>query len=186
MKKVLSAICLMTLLVVSTFSVFAAVNDSESKILEALRGGVTTQAGVTLYLPSEYANQAENYFNSPECNLTEAQEKEILENINAAKAVIAASNATSLAELNSNKEIRDQVYYYAQSAASVVGLKLVADGNLFKVVNADGSNIVVTTDNVVKTTGSNFDMTNAAVVSVSLVAVMAVTLFAARKVAVRG
>ncbi len=163
MKKLISSLCVLAILVFSTFSCFAAQDSLKSQILSELKSGGHTGT-TTLYLPDKYINQAENYLNTHE--ITQEQADKILAKISDAKKLIATTNANSLKELKENKAVSDELLTIAQDTAAVVGLKLSYDGGgNFSITDETGTS-VITNDAVIKTTGLNIDMTNAAVISV--------------------
>ena len=163
MKKLISSLCVFAILVFSTFSCFAAQDSLKSQILSELKSGGHTGT-TTLYLPDKYINQAENYLNTHD--ITQEQADQILLKISDAKKLIATTNANSLRELKENGAVFQDLLSIAKDTASVVGLKLSYDGGSdFSVTDAAGT-LVMANDNTIKTTGSNIDITNAAVISV--------------------
>ena len=97
MKKLLKvlSVCSLTAAIAAASSVatFAAgVNAAEQKVLDELKTTVTMQ-GAERSLPSNYVNQAENYFNTVE--MTEEQSAEIIKRIEAVKAYLTSTGAAN-------------------------------------------------------------------------------------------
>ena len=207
MKKLISIVCSLVILGVSAFSCFAAevggnLNSVVDKdlILSRLKSGFNTGANVTLYLPQEYLNQAENYLNANGDKLTEDQYKEILININQAASHIKGTNAKSFAEIQNDSQRFEKIKAAMEKAASEAGLKITFNGGKSITVTDASGNVVFKTSvdgniqkasynsnngadrntnyvdeeerrgndpagDVIKTTGLDINVTNAAVVS---------------------
>jgi len=161
MKKSFATICLALLLIMSTgVNVFAAsgINADEQRVLDALSQSVTTQAGVSLTLPSRYISQAKTFMLKDGVDLTASQCDQIIAKTNEAVALIAATSATRLLEIP--LDVQSKFVEQAKGAASVIGLTLSYNATTREstVTDASGS-IVATSGSTVKQTGTDFSST---------------------------
>lgn len=192
MKKVLSIMFAVCILVASSVSAFAVIDSSEQAILDALSSGVQVESQ-TIYLPQEYINQAENYFNSPYSTVSQEECDKIIKQINLAKDAIVASGAKSYSEIINNSDLVNQIVAYGQSACDVLELKLVFDGSDVVITDQNGV-VVFKTDNaaviasgdgtgtgVIKATGPAVDATNMIVIGTAIVAMVGIAGFTAYK-----
>ena len=117
MKK-LSAIFVALLLVAATaITAFAAgINSSEQAVLDELKTSVAMKGG-EMVIPTEYVNQAENYFNTIE--MTEAQSKDIIAVIKDGKNFLANSGASNISGLTFAQ--KQELLAYGQKAVAVLG-----------------------------------------------------------------
>ena len=159
MKKLISFVCSLVILVASAFSCFASTDSLKDQILSALKSGAHTGV-TTLHLPQEYLNQAENYLNSNEINLTEEQTNRILAKINEAKAIIAQTNATSLADIQKDSEKFEKIKAAIEQAVSNAGLKFTYNGGKSITITDSNGKIVFKTSfngDIQQTAKSNGD-----------------------------
>lgn len=178
MKKILSAVLSVAVIMVCSISVFAAgINSYEKQILDTLRAGINLN-GTVSYLPAEYINQAENYLNTS-VDITQAQAQEILGYIEEARALVLADGADSIEGLKS--QTNEAVFKMAQQAAAVLGLKLTISGNKVVVITDAEGNVVFKGDRTIKTTGAEFDPTNAVLLGGAILVLIALAGVATRK-----
>ena len=137
--KVISAALISAAVAVSTAVSVSAVNANEHKILHALNGTVSLN-GVLTKIPTEYYNQAENYFNRSDVELTANEATQVIEKINAVKAYLETTNVSKWSEL-SDAQIA-QVVKLSNDASGVVGVKLEYSRNA-----AVGKKVTVVTSN---------------------------------------
>ena len=169
MKKVLCAVVAAAIMAVSATSVFAAgINADEKAILDSIKAGVSVN-NVTYSVPAEYVNQAENYLAT--VDVTADQAKEIMSCIDEVKAVVKADGATSLSAIKT--ATKNKVMEVAKKAAAVLDLKLTFSSDKTVTITNSAGEVVFKGDNVVKATGAEADMTNAAVISIAVLATIA-------------
>lgn len=185
MKKAISLAVVVLMLAMSMVSAFAAsgVNDAEQSILDFLKSEVTLSDGSTATIPTEYVNQAENYFNRDDVELTEAQAAEVIGYVQQGKDVVVKYDQTDLNKLS--YDVKREILNCGKKAAAVGGLTLTFDKASKTVVITDADGVIVFQDSatLIKTTGaSNVDMSAAIVVIAAFAAVIAASAFVARKV----
>ena len=152
MKK-LSAIFVALLLVAATaVTAFAAgINSSEQAVLDELKTSVAMKGG-EMVIPTEYVNQAENYFNT--IDMTEAQSKDIIAVIKDGK------NFLSFAQ-------KQELLAYGEKAVAVLDMTMSFDKTTKKITILDPkgeeafnaaptlSKTGAVSENPIKTTGSD-------------------------------
>lgn len=163
MKK-LSAIFVALVLVAATaITAFAAgINSSEQAVLDELKTSVTMN-GSEMVIPTEYVNQAENYFNTIE--MTEAQSKDIIAVIEDGKTFLANSGASNIANLTFAQ--KQELLAYGEKAVAVLDMTMSYDKTTKKltILGSDGevafcaipylTKTGAVAENPIKTTGSD-------------------------------
>ena len=99
MKKLSAILISLILVTVASVSVFAAdgINSYEQAVLDELKTSVTMADG-EMFIPTEFVNQAENYFNTIE--MTEQESKDILKWIKDGKNFLENSGASNFSDLS--------------------------------------------------------------------------------------
>lgn len=163
MKK-LSAIFVALILVAATaVTAFAAgINSSEQAVLDELKTSVAMKGG-EMAIPTEYVNQAENYFNTIE--MTDAQSSSIIAVIKEGKTFLANSGASNISDLTFAQ--KQELLGYGEKAVAVLDMKMSYDKTARKITILDPKGEVVfsatpsltksgaVSENPIKTTGSD-------------------------------
>lgn len=167
MKKFVSVIIAVFMLAFSCVNVFAAgINDSEQSVLNELAVPVQLSEG-SVSVPTEYINQARNYFNT--IDLTPDQASQIIALIAAGRDIIANSGSTSINDLN--EEAKSGVLEKVDEIMDVLSLTFTYDKTKNEYVAADKENDIAFTaspsvsengeiveNGVVKTTGADYSL----------------------------
>lgn len=162
MKK-LSAILIALVLVAATaVTAFAAgINSSEQAVLDELK---TSKDG-EMVIPTEYVNQAENYFNTIE--MTEAQSKDIIAIIEDGKKFLANSGASNISDLTFAQ--KQELLGYGKKVVGVLDMTMSYDKTTKKLTIFDPNGEVAFSatpyltktgaiaENPIKTTGSDIN-----------------------------
>lgn len=168
MKRLSTMIIAIVLVAVSAVTAFAAgINSYEQAVLDELQTSVN---GMTI--PSQYINQAENYFNTVE--MTKAESDQIIAAIKEGKAYLESTGVTAVSQLTADQ--KQAMMGYANKAAGVLGLSLsygkgvltVTDGNKTNGNTSDNKTVAVS-GNVVKTTGADVNYIGFAVLGAVVV-----------------
>lgn len=167
MKKLSAILISLVLVAASAVSAFAAdINSSEQAVLDALGEGVAMSGG-TMYIPDEYINQAENYFNT--IDMTAEQSEEIIAVIKQGEAFLEGSGASNIRDLTF--EQKQVLLSYGEKAVAVLGMSMSYDfsAKILTIYGADGEvafNAAPTltkdgtvVENPIKTTGVSADFT---------------------------
>ena len=163
MKK-LSAIFVALLLVAATaITAFAAgINSSEQAVLDELKTSVAMKGG-EMVIPTEYVNQAENYFNT--IDMTEAQSKDIIAVIKDGKNFLKNSGASNISDLSFAQ--KQELLTYGEKAVAVLDMTMSFDKTTKKITILDPkgeeafnaaptlSKTGAVSQNPIKTTGSD-------------------------------
>lgn len=163
MKK-LSAIFVALLLIAATaITAFAAgINSSEQAVLDELKTSVAMNGG-EMVIPTEYVNQAENYFNT--IDMTEAQSKDIIAVIEDGKTFLNKSGASNIADLSFAQ--KQELLAYGEKAVAVLDMTMSYDKTTKKLTILDAKGEVAfnatpyltkkgaIAENPIKTTGSD-------------------------------
>ena len=123
----------------ASMSVFAAgINTAEQKILDELNTTVDMEGNMKT-LPTNYINQAENYFNTIE--ITDAQANEIISKIEETKTFLTNTGAVNYDSLT-DAQI-DEFIAKCNDIVSVINLKLFYDKatRTVTIVDADGKTV---------------------------------------------
>lgn len=163
MKKLLSAVLVVMLLVVSVFSVSAAgdINDNEQKILDLLATKVEVGESHA-EIPAEYIAQAKSYFMTLDVNKTQADEiiAILKEGIETGKKALedAEHHGKHIVSLKDFTQAeKEHILECGQEACEVIDLTLTyipADNHVEIVANETGKTVFVD-DAVIKTTGAD-------------------------------
>lgn len=181
MKK-LSAILISALLVaVSAVSAFAAgINSNEQAVLDELSKGVSMSGGV-MYIPDEYVNQAESYFNT--IDMTAEESEEIIAVIKQGENFLENSGASNIRDLTF--EQKQVLLSYGEKAVGVLGMAMSYDfsAKVLTIYGADGyvafsaapslTEDGAIVENPIKTTGASADFIGFACLGAVLVVLTA-------------
>lgn len=163
MKKLLSAVLVVMLLVMSVFSVSAAgdINDYEQKILDLLSTKVEVGQSHA-EIPAEYIAQAKSYFMT--LDITQPQSEEIIkiltDGIETGKKALedAEHHGKHIVSLKDFEQAeKEHILECGQEACEVINLTLTyvpADNHVEIVENAT-QKMVFVDDAIIKTTGSD-------------------------------
>lgn len=138
MKK-LSAILVALILVAATaVTAFAAgINSHEQAVLDELRTSVTMTGG-EMVIPSEYVNQAENYFNT--IDMTKEESDDIIAIIKEGKTFLENSGASNISTLSYNQK-SELLNNYGKRVVGVIDMTMTynkVDGHL-TIFDPDGN-----------------------------------------------
>ena len=141
--KVISAALLSASIAASVaISASAVINSNEQKILDALNTTANLNGNPTK-IPTEYYNQAENYFYRSDVEITSAEADEIVKKINDVKTYIESTGVSKWSELN-DAQIAT-IVEKSNDVVAVVDLKLTYDksaavGKKVTVIKVDKNN----------------------------------------------
>lgn len=181
MKK-LSAILIALVLVAATaITAFAAgINSSEQAVLDELRTSVNMN-GSKMVIPTEYVNQAENYFNT--IDMTADESSQIIAIIKEGKSFLENSGANNIADLTLDQ--KKELLAYGQRVVGVIDMTMSYDKTTkmltiyapngevaFTAVPTLTKNGAIVNDDTIKTTGGSVDFNG--IIAVSSVAVLLV------------
>ncbi len=177
MKKIIAIamIIALTFSLLLTVNAATGLNEHEKEVLTALKTKeVLGKNGWKFFIPTEYVAAAENYFNT--IDMTEAQKDKILSYIDKGADIVKAEGdkADFDGEIYNLKtmsyEAKQQVLDLGQKACAEVNLTLTYAPAENKVIIKDANGKVAFENTpIIKTTGEEFDLTTACVVSVSVV-----------------
>lgn len=181
MKKLSAILISVVLAAASAVSAFAAgINSSEQAVLDELSKGVSMSGGV-MYIPDEYINQAESYFNT--IDMTEEESEEIIAVIKQGESFLESSGASNISDLTF--EQKEVLLGYGEKAVAVLGMTMSYDfsAKTLTVYGADGevafsaspslSKDGTVVENPIKTTGASADFMGFAVLGAALVVLTA-------------
>ena len=163
MKKLLSAVLVVMLLVVSALGVNAAgdINNYEQKILELLSTKIEVGESHA-EIPAEYIAQAKSYFMT--LDVSEEQSKEIVaileEGLETGKKALedAEHHGKHIVSLKDfTKEEKEHILECGQEACEVIELSLtyIPADNHVEIVEKETQKTVFVDDAVIKTTGAD-------------------------------
>ena len=170
MKKIVSSLLVVCLLVITTITPAWAVgslNENEKEVLAALKSTVNVD-GATIGLQAADINTAENYMMQDGFDLTTEQKNIIINNIEATKAYLQANHIKDF-----NSITRQQAYdilEFIQAAANAIGLTVKLNAADRTISFYDGDKLVYVTTQVIKKTG--YDITQTAVIAAGLVVIL--------------
>ncbi|HIR02965.1 MAG: hypothetical protein U0M23_01960 [Acutalibacteraceae bacterium] len=137
MKKFAAVLLAMILVVALAVSVSAAgINESEQKVLDELSSKVEIGNGYYM-IPTEYVNQAENYFNT--IDMTPQQADEIIGYIQQGEKIMIDNAATSFNMLTYEQKI--EIMELGQKAVGVLGMTLTVQPktNIVTILDPNGN-----------------------------------------------
>ncbi len=184
MKKLSAILASAVVVAMASMPAFAAgINSSEQAVLDKLSEVNKTYNGGYITNADEMLNQAENYFNT--IDMTEAQSKEILADINDGVEYIKSQNAATVNDLSFDQ--KQVLFGYGKDAASVVDVTISYDkatrtisatdknGNAIvsTKVETDKNGNTTTSSNAIATTGANVNTVAVATVAGAAVAIAA-------------
>lgn len=163
MKKLSAVLVALVLVAATAVTAFAAgINSSEQAVLDELETSVAMKDG-EMVIPTEYVNQAENYFNT--IDMTEDQSSEIIAVIKDGKKFLENSGASNIADLTFAQ--KQELLAYGENAVAVLDMTMSYDKTTRKLTIFDSNGEVVfsavptlsktgaITENPIKTTGSD-------------------------------
>ncbi|MGX8833536.1 LPXTG cell wall anchor domain-containing protein [Amedibacillus sp. YH-ame6] len=157
MKKITNLI--MSILVCATcalspINATAGVDENEQAVLDILKSGINVN-GKIVTIDSTYISQAESYFMRDDVSMNENQKSTIITQIESAKKIIIDNNVTNLATIN--KKYQDQIIDIAQTAASVMGVRISVDypSKIITVIDKNGQ-VIFTAEKAIKNTGDDY------------------------------
>lgn len=163
MKKLSAILVALVLVAATAVTAFAAgINSSEQAVLDELKTSVAMKGG-EMVIPTEYVNQAENYFNT--IDMTEAQSKDIIAVIKDGKNFLANSGASNISDLSFAQ--KQELLAYGEKAVAVLDMTMSFDKTTKKITILDPkgeeafnaaptlSKTGAVSENPIKTTGSD-------------------------------
>lgn len=181
MKKIICLVMVLTLAFSLCLTVNAAtgINSNEKAVLDELKSKEAHgKNGWSFSIPTEYITAAENYFNT--IDMTDAQKDTILGLIAEGKKIVEEqgdkANFTGKVYNLKTMEIsaKEKVLELGQKACKEVGLTLTYSPADNKVIIKDAKGVVAFENTpVIKTTGEDFNVTSAVVITAVSVVVLA-------------
>ena len=133
MKKLSAILVALVLVAATAVTAFAAgINSSEQAVLDELKTSVAMKGG-EMVIPTEYVNQAENYFNTIE--MTEAQSKDIIAVIQEGKNFLKNSGAANISDLTFAQ--KQELLAYGEKAVAVLDMTMSYDKTTKKITILD-------------------------------------------------
>lgn len=178
MKKLSAMLVAFILVAATAFTAFAAgINDSEQAVLNELKTSVKMN-GSEMVIPSEFVNQAENYFNT--IDMTADESSQIVAILKKGESFLENSGASNIADLTFAQ--KQTLLSYGKEVVGVLGMTMSYDTSSKKltIYGKDGkvafSSAVPTLtkagsvqdNSVIKTTGAEADFSG--IIAVSAVA----------------
>ena len=162
MKKLSAILVALVLAATTAVTAFAAgVNSNEQAVLDELKTSVTMKDG-EMYIPTEFVNQAENYFNTIE--MTAEEKDAIIAILKEGESFLEGSGASNIRDLTLDQ--KRELLAYGERVVGVIDMTMSYDKVSRKLTIFDPSGNVaftavphLTTDgkvdeNPIKTTGA--------------------------------
>lgn len=178
MKKLSAMLVAFILVAATAFTAFAAgINDSEQAVLNELKTSVKMN-GSEMVIPSEFVNQAENYFNT--IDMTADESSQIVAVLKKGESFLENSGASNIADLTFAQ--KQTLLSYGKEVVGVLDMTMSYDTSSKKltIYGKDGKvafSAVLPTltkagsvqdNSVIKTTGAEADFSG--IIAVSAVA----------------
>ena len=178
MKKLSAMLVAFILVAATAFTAFAAgINDSEQAVLNELKTSVKMN-GSEMVIPSEFVNQAENYFNT--IDMTADESSQIVAILKKGESFLENSGASNIADLTFAQ--KQTLLSYGKEVVGVLDMTMSYDTSSKKltIYGKDGKVAFsavpptltkagsVQDNSVIKTTGAEADFSG--VIAVSAVA----------------
>lgn len=173
MKKLSAMLVAFILVAATAFTAFAAgINDSEQAVLNELKTSVKMN-GSEMVIPSEFVNQAENYFNT--IDMTADESSQIVAVLKKGESFLENSGASNIADLTFAQ--KQTLLSYGKEVVGVLDMTMSYDTSSKKltIYGKDGKVAFSATkagsvqdNSVIKTTGAEADFSG--IIAVSAVA----------------
>lgn len=173
MKKLSAMLVAFILVAATAFTAFAAgINDSEQAVLNELKTSVKMN-GSEMVIPSEFVNQAENYFNT--IDMTADESSQIVAVLKKGESFLENSGASNIADLTFAQ--KQTLLSYGKEVVGVLDMTMSYDTSSKKltIYGKDGKVAFSLTkagsvqdNSVIKTTGAEADFSG--IIAVSAVA----------------
>ena len=172
MKKLSAMLVAFILVAATAFTAFAAgINDSEQAVLNELKTSVKMN-GSEMVIPSEFVNQAENYFNT--IDMTADESSQIVAILKKGESFLENSGASNIADLTFAQ--KQTLLSYGKEVVGVLDMTMSYDTSSKKltIYGKDGKvafsavPTLTKAGSVIKTTGAEADFSG--VIAVSAVA----------------
>ena len=123
MKKLSAIFIALVLAATTAVTAFAAgINSNEQAVLDELKTSVTMKDG-EMYIPTEYVNQTENYFNTIE--LTAEEKDQMLAIIKDGKSFLEKSGASNISDLTFDQ--KKELLAYGEKVVGVIDMTMSYD-----------------------------------------------------------
>ena len=123
MKRLSAILVALVLAATTAVTAFAAgINSNEQAVLDELKTSVTMSGGEML-IPTEYVNQAENYFNT--IDLTAEEKDDILAVIKEGKSFLENSGAANIKDLTLAQ--KQELLDYGKKVVGVIDMTMTYD-----------------------------------------------------------
>ncbi len=166
MKKFFAVCAAVAIAAISCMPAFAAgLNSAEQSVLASMRTPANMN-GNSVYVPASYINQAEAHFNT--IDMTDAQASEINGIIATGRSFLESTGKSSVSQLTSAEF--STIAGYASAAAAVLDMSVpvgTGDDGKVKIVNKNGEVVIDESNNIIKPTGSELDLTPVLALSVT-------------------
>lgn len=174
MKKLSAMLVALILVAATAFTAFAAgINDSEQAVLDELKTSVKMN-GSEMTIPSEFVNQAENYFNT--IDMTADESSQIIAVLKKGESFLENSGASNIADLTFAQ--KQTLLAYGKEGVGVLGMTMSYDTSTKTLTIYDTNGKVafsavptltktgaVKDNNAIKTTGAEANFGGVAAVS---------------------
>lgn len=174
MKKLSAMLVALILVAATAFTAFAAgINDNEQAVLNELKTSVKMN-GSEMVIPSEFVNQAENYFNT--IDMTADESTEIIAILKKGESFLENSGASNIADLTFAQ--KQTLLAYGKEVVGVLGMTMSYDTSTKTLTIYDTNGKVafsavptltkagqIKDNNAIKTTGAEANFGGVAAVS---------------------
>ncbi len=174
MKKLSAMLVALILVAATAFTAFAAgINDNEQAVLNELKTSVKMN-GSEMVIPSEFVNQAENYFNT--IDMTADESNDIIAILKKGESFLENSGASNIADLTFAQ--KQTLLAYGKEVVGVLGMTMSYDTSTKTLTIYDTNGKVafsavptltkagqIKDNNAIKTTGAEANFGGVAAVS---------------------
>ena len=123
MKKLSAILVALVLVAATAVTAFAAgINSSEQAVLDELKTSVTMKGG-EMVIPTEYVNQAENYFNT--IDVTAEEKDQMLAIIKDGKSFLEKSGASNIKDLTFDQ--KKELLAYGEKVVAIIDMTMSYD-----------------------------------------------------------
>jgi hypothetical protein len=123
MKKFTAILCALVLVAMTAVTAFAAgINDSEQAVIDALGKEITMKNG-SMVIPSDFVNQAENYFNTIE--MTADESSKIIALLEETGKYMTSTGAENIGDMTTAQ--KKELLSYGQKIVGVLDMTMTYD-----------------------------------------------------------
>ena len=123
MKKLSAIFIALVLAATTAVTAFAAgINSNEQAVLDELKTSVTMKDG-EMYIPTEYVNQAENYYNT--IDMTAEEKDEIIAILKDGENFLEKSGASNISDLTFDQ--KKELLAYGEKVVAIIDMTMSYD-----------------------------------------------------------